>query len=87
MDKSSEKRIIQQKRIFGNQLQTIESVPFILFMDWELMKIPYQPFSLIMKIKRKNHGEHYSESYWEKKSGMVEELNEAMKTIPGDHTY
>ena len=86
MDKSSEKRIIQQKRIFGNQLQTIESVPFILLMDWELMKIPYQPFSLIMKIKRKNHGEHYSESYWEKKSGMVEELNEAMKTIPGDHT-
>ena len=67
-------RTIRQKRIFSNQLQTIESVPFILLMDWELMKIPYQPFFLIMKIKRKNQEEHYSESYWKKIEGWWRNL-------------
>ena len=41
------------KKDLGNQQQAIESVPSILLMDWKLMKIPYQPFFLIMKIKKK----------------------------------
>ena len=41
------------KKDLGNQLQAIESVPSILLMDWKLIKIPYQPFFLIMKIKKK----------------------------------
>ena len=35
-------------------------------MDWQLMKIPYQPFSLVMKVKRKNQEEHYLDSHWKK---------------------
>ena len=51
------------KKDLGNQLQAIESVPSILLMDWKLIKIPYQPFFLIMKIKKKkNQEEHYLES-------------------------
>ena len=39
---------------------------FILLMDWQLMKIPYQPFFLVMKVKRKNQKEHYLQSHWRK---------------------
>ena len=42
---------------------------FILLMDGRLMKVPYQPFFLVMKAKRKNQEEHYLESHWEKSEG------------------
>ena len=32
--------------------EPFESVPFILLMDWQLMKIPYEPFSLVIKRKK-----------------------------------
>ena len=38
------------KNDFGNQRQVTKSIPFILLMDWQLRKIPYQPFLLVMKI-------------------------------------
>ena len=58
-----------EKKYLDNQLQVIQSVPFILLMDWELMKILYQPFFLVMKAKRKNEEEHYLESHWKKVMG------------------
>ena len=41
------------KKNLGNQLQVIESVRFILLTDWQLMKIPYQPFFLGYESKEK----------------------------------
>ena len=35
------------KKDLGNQLQKIEFVPFILLMDFQLMKIPFQLFSCL----------------------------------------
>ena len=40
------------KKDLGNQLKVIESVPFILLMDSQLMKIPYLPFFLVMKVTK-----------------------------------
>ena len=59
------------KKDLGSQLQVIESVPFILLMDRQLMKIPFQPFFLVMKVKRKNQEEHCLESHWRKTWGKV----------------
>ena len=41
------------KKDLANPLQVIESVPFMLLMDWQLTKIPYQPFTFVMKVKNK----------------------------------
>ena len=57
------------KKDLGNQPQAIESVPFILLMDWQLMKISHQPFFLVMKLKRKNEEEHYLKKHWKKSEG------------------
>ena len=46
------------KKDLGNQLEVIESVPFILLMERQLIKIPKQPFFLVMKSNRKNQKEH-----------------------------
>ena len=58
----------------------IESVPFILLMDWQLMKIPYiQTLFLGYESKDKNQEEQYLESHLEKK-GRESEITPATST-------
>ena len=53
----------------GNQLQAIESAPLILLMDWQQIKISYQPFLSVIKAKRKYQEKHYLERNLKKSEG------------------
>ena len=50
------------------------------------MKIPYQLYLLVMKVKRKNQEEHYLESHWRKNVREVDitpaTSNSQEKAIP-----